>query len=1027
MKHKLTVLACVGLALLLSSGVAFASNSGGLGHPNGQQNQGIPRCATIQVPIFLNTTSSIGGWGLPLTISGGATILSATPTAALAGCLTGVGGFPGTTGVVNFSGCCLPPGNYPALWILTIQTPSTCQGDIVIDTAFFPPAGAYISFDCGACKDTIEWFKSTLPLENKPPVCGQNSNESRNFTACVVNKQLNASDPDVCDNPLAYSLANAGGLHGATVSLDGKFNYCASCQDKGVHTVTFRATDQCGASVQCTFTVTVTNTAPVCGTNADVTVYFQTGVVGKQLNASDADGNPFSYSLAAGSPGTVTSAGVYNWATTCADVGTHVISFYASDGCDSVLCTFNVTVFQNAPVCTNPANITINWNAANANVPLVATDDNCKCPLTWTVISAVPAPQNAPTISGSTLTFDPDCADFGKGPITICVRVFDCEKADTCCFTVTVVNPAPVITCPTIPLALLGDLIKGTATGTDADGGKIHYSLLSFVKTADSHQACGPDNAPTVDDSGHFSWQTSAANECDAGVWTACVIGSDECGQKDTCCFDITVLSYKLCVGDEVGTDSIVEVLSGQTATIWVKVSNSYPLGGLDLLLCYDKSGMSFLGATAEGNLKKWEYFTWRFSANSNCTGGCPSGYLRVVAIADLNNGSTIHPAPADFHLDGKIIALKFLVSSDRNFIGQCFRVAFCTLDCGDNTLSSVTGDTLFIPIGSDQSCIDPRKHVARDIISLCDGWICVIPPHDDRGDINLNNIANEVGDAVLFTNYFIYGPDVFTLPQSQGGYRESQILASDVNDDGVPLTVADLIYLIRVITGDAQPFPNDPGNPKMSPYLNSGTANMRVENNTVHVQTNSSVELGGALLVFRYSGMGVGTPVLSPAAANLRMASHAENGELRVLVYAWDKGARVNAGANEILTIPTTGDGAIELADVQMSDASGALLSSSAAKSAVPTEYALLQNYPNPFNAGTVIAFNLKQETDWSLAIYNIAGQTVRTFAGHDAGRAQVAWDGTDNAGTHVASGVYFYRVQAADFTATRKMTLLK
>jgi hypothetical protein len=599
---------------------------------------------------------------------------------------------------------------------------------------------------------------------------------------------------------------------------------------------------------------------------------------------------------------------------------------------------------------------------------------------------------------------------------------------DTCEFTIEVTNDKPVITCPTIGMAVLGDLIQGNVTGVDACGGTIHYTLKSFTKIANSHEDCDQNNEPVLTDDGHFSWQTSSAtNECDAGTWEVCVIGSDECGLKDTCCFTIYVLSYKLCVGDSLDGDSSVQVLNGMTATIWVKISDTYPLGGLDLLLCYDKSGLSFLGASAVGNLKKWEYFTWRFSANSNCSGGCPSGYLRVVAIADLDNGSP-HPAyPADFHLSGKIIALKFLVSSDLNFIGQCFRVAFCTLDCGDNTLSSVTGDTLFIPIGASRSCIDTTKNVARDMISLCDGWICIIPPPDDRGDINLNAIANEVGDAVLFTNYFIYGPDVFT-PPSPVGYRESQILATDINDDGVPLTVADLIYLIRIITGDAQPFPADPGNPKMSPYANSGSANVQIDNNTVRVTTRSSVELGGALFVFRYSGMGVGEPVLSAAASSLKMLSHAGNGELRVLVYAWDRGARVNAGTNEILTIPTSGDGTIELAEVQMSDASGALLSTSAAKSVVPTEYALLQNYPNPFNAGTIIAFDLKRETDWSVAVYNIAGQTVRTFAGHDAtGRVQVAWDGTDNSGNGVASGVYFYRVKAEAFTATKKMTLLK
>jgi hypothetical protein len=110
------------------------------------------------------------------------------------------------------------------------------------------------------------------------------------------------------------------------------------------------------------------------------------------------------------------------------------------------------------------------------------------------------------------------------------------------------------------------------------------------------------------------------------------------------------------------------------------------------------------------------------------------------------------------------------------------------------------------------------------------------------------------------------------------------------------------------------------------------------------------------------------------------------------------------------------------------MSDAAGALLLTAAYKSVLPTDYALEQNYPNPFNAGTVIPFALKDASDWTLTVYNVMGQVVRTFAGHnEAGRISVNWDGSDQSGTSVSSGVYFYRVQTANWNATKKMTLVK
>ncbi|HEX9750726.1 MAG TPA: T9SS type A sorting domain-containing protein, partial [candidate division Zixibacteria bacterium] len=92
------------------------------------------------------------------------------------------------------------------------------------------------------------------------------------------------------------------------------------------------------------------------------------------------------------------------------------------------------------------------------------------------------------------------------------------------------------------------------------------------------------------------------------------------------------------------------------------------------------------------------------------------------------------------------------------------------------------------------------------------------------------------------------------------------------------------------------------------------------------------------------------------------------------------------------------------------------------------PTQYALGQNYPNPFNAGTVIPFDLPEAGDWSVTVYNVAGQSIRGYTGHsEAGRQQLSWDGRDERGQPVASGVYFYRISSGGFVATRKMTLMK
>ena len=99
-----------------------------------------------------------------------------------------------------------------------------------------------------------------------------------------------------------------------------------------------------------------------------------------------------------------------------------------------------------------------------------------------------------------------------------------------------------------------------------------------------------------------------------------------------------------------------------------------------------------------------------------------------------------------------------------------------------------------------------------------------------------------------------------------------------------------------------------------------------------------------------------------------------------------------------------------------------------------VPKETALLPNYPNPFNPETWIPYHLAKDADVTLTIYAIDGQVVRRLAlGHQSAgmyqnRSRAAyWDGKNQFGEPVASGVYFYTLTAGDFTTTRKMLIRK
>ncbi|MFC1557668.1 FlgD immunoglobulin-like domain containing protein, partial [candidate division KSB1 bacterium] len=93
------------------------------------------------------------------------------------------------------------------------------------------------------------------------------------------------------------------------------------------------------------------------------------------------------------------------------------------------------------------------------------------------------------------------------------------------------------------------------------------------------------------------------------------------------------------------------------------------------------------------------------------------------------------------------------------------------------------------------------------------------------------------------------------------------------------------------------------------------------------------------------------------------------------------------------------------------------------------PTRFSLWQNYPNPFNPVTTIRFELPKLSDVSIRVYDILGREVKTLMSQrmPAGRHGVTWDGTNNFGQMVGSGVYIYRIQAGEFVDIKRMTFIK
>ncbi len=98
-------------------------------------------------------------------------------------------------------------------------------------------------------------------------------------------------------------------------------------------------------------------------------------------------------------------------------------------------------------------------------------------------------------------------------------------------------------------------------------------------------------------------------------------------------------------------------------------------------------------------------------------------------------------------------------------------------------------------------------------------------------------------------------------------------------------------------------------------------------------------------------------------------------------------------------------------------------------AKDAVPSVFALHQNSPNPFNPTTSIKYDMPKAGDVQIAVFNVLGQRVTDLVNgyQEAGSHEVVWNGKDDAGSSVASGIYFYRIKTSEYSDTKKMVLLK
>ena len=285
-------------------------------------------------------------------------------------------------------------------------------------------------------------------------------------------------------------------------------------------------------------------------------------------------------------------------------------------------------------------------------------------------------------------------------------------------------------------------------------------------------------------------------------------------------------------------------------------------------------------------------------------------------------------------------------------------------------------------------------------------------------GDVN-SNYSFDITDVVTLVNIMLNGIE----------YDDCTLQKGDYNEDG-ELNILDVVAMVDdILSGMTKSLSHN------------GTATVWADQVAVSegqefelpIYIETQAEILGAQLSLRYNPdvLKPGTPSLAKSSSHMNLASRAHDGELTIVVYSLN-GRALPSGSGSVVTVPfrmTSGAMELGFSDVILAGYRGQPIAAevrpvSLRTGTMPEEYGLSQNYPNPFNPETRIAFSLPSDSRVELSVYNVLGHRITTLVNTEmpAGQHEVTW-----VADSVPTGVYFYTITAGEFTATKKMILLK
>ncbi len=303
-------------------------------------------------------------------------------------------------------------------------------------------------------------------------------------------------------------------------------------------------------------------------------------------------------------------------------------------------------------------------------------------------------------------------------------------------------------------------------------------------------------------------------------------------------------------------------------------------------------------------------------------------------------------------------------------------------------------------------------------------------------GDANGNRTV-DVGDVVYLINYLF-----------KSGQPPCHLEAGDANGSCV-IDVGDVVYLINYLfKGGPAPVHGCTSNSlsaggygassnveKMAGIAQVGLV---ASEKSIDIDAQLPTDAAGVQLEFSYSPEQIQSivPELTDQTREMTLFFSAKDGILKIGILDLAGENLIPAGEGVLVKLNITGSdlSSLELQKAIMVNENASpfqvtILPREEKQASTPKDFELSQNIPNPFNPETEISYTLPNDSHVKLVIYNVTGQRVKTLLDRfeTTGPKTVQWDGTDEIGQKVSSGIYFYKLEAGEFTQSRKMVMMK